>query len=90
MCSPSRAGLHKRGILQAKRQVKESYDRNGLSGVYGGWTKAEQCKTEQCLLPFTFERCHAESRMLSATSMVWQCAAGFPEHSPVQGKSLSL
>ena len=51
MCSPSRAGLHERGILQAKRQVKESCYRNGLSGVYGGWTKAEQCKTEQCLLP---------------------------------------
>ena len=46
MCSPSRAGLHERGILQAKRQVKRSRDRNGLSGVYGGWSK-----TEQGLLP---------------------------------------
>ncbi len=32
-----------------------------------------------------FERRRADSGMLSATSMVWHCAASFPEDSLVQG-----
>jgi hypothetical protein len=53
MCSPSRAGLHERGILQAKRQVTRSRDRDGFSGVYGGWSKAELCLLPSLLRDIT-------------------------------------